>query len=207
VPTTTEPVPPPTPQPTPEPTAEPDLTDAEKSKWHKAMKELLKTLGNQDFATAKKQLTESEALARTQLQKEQHKRIATVARLAEEYHGFLVDAITGLEASETFKIGGSTEAAFIEGNESAVSLKIRGRIQTFKLTEMQIGVANGLVDLKMDVAHPTSKARKAAFVLVHPKTNDLALKRAREQMAEAAGAGAVEADMATVFDEDYSLKK
>lgn len=202
-PTTTEPTPP----ATPAPTADPVLTDAEKSKWSKTMKELLKTLGNQDFAAAKKQLAESEALARTQLQKDQYKRIATVATLSEEYHGFLVDAINGLGAAETFKIGGSSEAAFIEGNDVGVVLKIRGKIQTFKLTELQIGVANGLVDLKMDTAHPKSLARKAAFVLVHPKTNDLALKRAREQMAEAAGSGAVDADMATVFDEDYSLKK
>ena len=92
-------------------------------------------------------------------------------------------------------------------NEYGISLQIRGRKQTFKLTELQVGVANALVDLKMDTAHPTSLARKAAFALVHPKTNDLALKRGREQMAEAAGAGAVEADMATIFDEDYSLKK
>lgn len=207
VPVTMEPTAPPMPEPAPESTIEPVLTDAEKSKWSKAMKELLKSLGNQDFTTAKKQLTESEALARTQLQKDQHQRLATVARLTEEFHGFLVDAITSLRGAETFKIGGSSEASFIEGNEAAVSLKIRGRIQTSKLTELQIGVAFGLVDLKMDTAHPNSLARKAAFVLVHPKTNDLALKRAREQMAEAAGAGAVQADMATVFDEDYTLKK
>ena len=206
VPTPTEPTPPPTPEPTPVPTAEPVLTDAEKSKWNKAMKELLKTLGNQDFAASKKQLAESEPLARTQLQKDQYKRISTVARLAEEYHGFLVDAIAGLGAAEIIEIG-SFKVGFIEGNETAVSLQIRGRKQTFKLTELQVGVANALVDYKMDRAHPTSLARKAAFVLVHPKTNDLATKRAREQMAEAAGAGAVDADMPTVFDEDYSLKK
>ncbi len=205
-PVTMEPTTPPTPEPSPEPTAEPVLTGAEKSKWSKSMKELLKTLGNQDFATAKKQLAESEALARTQLQKEQYKRIAILARLTEEFHENLVDAIAGLGVAETFKIG-SSEASFIEGNEYGISLQIRGRKQTFKLTELQVGVANALVDLKMDTAHPTSLARKAAFALVHPKTNDLALKRGREQMAEAAGAGAVEADMATIFDEDYSLKK
>jgi hypothetical protein len=205
VPTPAEPTPMPPPTPAPESTAAP-LTDAEKSKWSKAMKETLKTLGNQDFATSKKLLAESEALARTQLQKDQLKRLATVARLAEEYHSFLVDAITGLGAAETIKIG-SMEASFIEGNEMGVSLKIRGRVQTSKLTELQVGVANALVDLKMDTAHPKSLACKAAFALVHPKTNDAAIKRAREQMAEAAGAGAVDADMSTVFDEDYSLKK
>lgn len=211
---TTEPATPPTTPsepapPTPDPTPAPDpvLTDVEKSKWSKGMKELLKTLGNQDFVTAKKQLTDLEPLARIQLQRDQYKRISTLARLTEEYYGFLTDAIRGLGATETFKIGGSSEAAFIDGNETAVSLRIRGKNQTFKLTELQIGVAHGLVDLKMDVAHPSSMARKAAFILVHPKTNDLALKKAREQMAEAAGAGAVEADMTAVFDEDYSLKK
>jgi hypothetical protein len=81
-----------------------------------------------------------------------------------------------------------------------------GKNQTFKLTELKIGIANAIVDMKMDTAHPTSLARKAAFALVHPKTNDAALNQARKQMAEAVGSGAVEVDMNAVFDEDYSLK-
>lgn len=195
----------PVPGTTPEPAPDPILTASEKSAWSKAMKELVKTLGNQDFAAAKKQLAESEALARTQLQRDQLRRMATVAQLTEEYHDFVIDAIADLGPSETIKIGSSLEASFVEGNDTAVTFKIRGRLQTSKLTELQVGVSNAIVDLKMDIAHPKSMARKAAFALVHPKTNDAALKRAREQMTEAAGAGAVEADMVTIFDEDYSL--
>ena len=182
------------------------LTAAEKMAWSKSMKELLKTIGAQNFKLAKEQVTASESLAKTAIQKEQLKRLGTVAKLAEEYHQFLVDAVTSLGPAETFKIGGSSEASFIEGNETAVSLKIRGRATTFAFTELQIGVANGLVDLKMDREHPTSLARKAAFALVHPKSNNLALKAAREQMIAAAAAGAVETDLPNVFDDDYSLK-
>lgn len=171
------------------------------------MKEVLKTLGMQDFKAAKEQLTAAESLAKTQLQRDQLKRLTSVAKLTEEFHGFLVDAINGLGAAETFKVGRSLEASFVEGSAKAISVKIRGNVQTFALTELQIGLAMGLVDLKMDTEHPNSLARKAAFTLVHPKTNALALKAAREQMAAAAAAGAVDADMRTVFDEDYSLKK
>ncbi len=200
---TTEPIP--ETQPTPPP-ADAVLTPAEKAAWNRAMKETLKTLGLQNFKVAKEQLSASESLAKTQVQRDQLKRLAAVAKLVEEYHGFLIDAIASLGPAETFKIGGSSEASFIEGTETAVSLKIRGRATTFALTELQIGVANGLVDLKMDMEHPTSLARKAAFALVHPKTNGLALKAAREQLAMAAAAGAVAADLPNVFDEDYSLK-
>ena len=200
----TAPVPVPTPDP---PAADATLTDAEKSTWSKSMKEVLKTLGMQDFKAAKVQLTAAESLAKTQLQRDQLKRLTSVAKLTEEFHGFLVDAINGLGAAETFKVGRSLEASFVEGSAKAVSVKIRGNVQTFALTELQIGLAMGLVDLKMDTEHPNSLARKAAFTLVHPKTNALALKAAREQMATAAAAGAVDADMRTVFDEDYSLKK
>ena len=203
-PPTPEPIPKPTPEP---PAADPTLTDAEKLTWSKSMKEVLKMLGMQDFKAAKVQLTAAESLAKTQLQREQHKRLTSVAKLTEEFHGFLVDAIAGLGAAETFKVGRSLEASFVEGNATAISVKIRGNVQTFALTELQIGLAMGLVDLKMDIEHPASLACKAAFTLVHPKTNALALKSAREQMAAAAVAGAVEADMPTIFDEDYSLKK
>ncbi len=193
-------------QPADVPPADPELKPAEKLAWSKAMKETLKTLGMQNFKAAKEQLAASEKLARTQLQREQHKRLSTIATLTEEFHGFLVDAVTGLGAAETFKVGRSLEASFIEGNEKEVSVKIRGQVQTFALTELQIGLAMGLVDLKMDVEHPTSLARKAAFTLVHPKTNGLALKSAREQMVAAAAAGAVEPDMPDVFEENYLLK-
>ncbi len=193
-------------QPTDVPPPDPELKPAEKLAWSKAMKETLKTLGMQNFNAATEQLAASEKLARTQLQREQHRRLSTIATLTEEFHGFLVDAVTGLGAAETFKVGRSLEASFIEGNEKEVSVKIRGQIQTFALTELQIGLAMGLVDLKMDTEHPTSLARKAAFALVHPKTNGLALKSAREQMVAAAAAGAVEPDMPDVFEENYLLK-
>ena len=207
-PATTPPATAPVPVPTPDPpAADATLTDAEKSTWSKSMKEVLKTLGMQDFKAAKEQLTAAAGLAKTQLQRDQLKRLTSVAKLTEEFHGFLVDAINGLGAAETFKVGRSLEASFVEGSATAISVKIRGNVQTFALTELQIGLAMGLVDLKMDTEHPNSLARKAAFTLVHPKTNALALKAAREQMAAAAAAGAVDADMRTVFDEDYSLKK
>ena len=207
-PATTPPATTPAPAPTPDPPpAAATLTDAEKSTWSKAMKEVLKTLGMQDFKAAKEQVTAAAGLAKTQLQRDQLKRLTSVAKLTEEFHGFLVDAINGLGAAETFKVGRSLEASFVEGSATAISVKIRGNVQTFALTELQIGLAMGLVDLKMDTEHPNSLARKAAFTLVHPKTNALALKAAREQMAAAAAAGAVDADMRTVFDEDYSLKK
>ena len=204
VPPATAPVPVPTPDP---PAADATLTDAEKSTWSKSMKEVLKTLGKQDFKAAKVQLTAAESLAKTQLQRDQLKRLTSVAKLTEEFYGFLVDAINGLGAAETFKVGSSLEVAFVEGSAQAISVKIRGKVQTFALTELQIGLAMGLVDLKMDTEHPNSLARKAAFTLVHPKTNASALNTARGQMAAAAAAGAVDADMRTVFDEDYSLKK
>ena len=200
----TAPVPVPTPDP---PAADATLTDAEKSTWSKSMKEVLKTLGMQDFKAAKVQLTAAESLAKTQLQRDQLKRLTSVAKLTEEFYGFLVDAINGLGAAETFKVGSSLEVAFVEGSAQAISVKIRGKVQTFALTELQIGLAMGLVDLKMDTEHPNSLARKAAFTLVHPKTNASALNTARGQMAAAAAAGAVDADLRTVFDEDYSLKK
>jgi hypothetical protein len=207
-------VPPVTMEPVPEsepamppPQADPVLTDDEKSTWQKSMKELLKTLGAQEFAKAKARLAEVEVEARTQLQKQQLMRLAAVARLTEEFHGFLVDAIAGLDAAETFTIGRSTPVSFIEGSPTEIAVKIGGRPQRLKLTELPTGLAMGLVDLQMDTAHPTSLARKAAFAIVHPKTNALAIKVAREQMAQAAVAGAVAADMPTVFDEDYSLSK
>ncbi len=205
VPTPEPMVPEPTPTPTPEPPVDPVLSDEEKSEWQKAMKGVRELLGRQEFAKAQEQLAESEKAAKTAMQRQQHKRLITTARLVSEFHQSLVSAVTGMGAGETFTIGKSTPAAFVEGSATEVAIRLSGQNRTYKLTELPIGLAYGLADLRMDTAHQSSLARKAAFALVHPKSNALATKEAREMMAKAAAAGVVDADLPEVFDDDYAL--
>jgi hypothetical protein len=179
----------PQPKPDPEPTPDPELSDVEKSRWAKAVESLRKALGQQDFGTSKKQLEEIKQAAKTQLQRDQLK--------------FLVNAVAGLGAGETFKIG-STPASFVEGNANSITIKT-GRLQTYKFNELPNGVAYGLVNLQMDVENPISYARKSAFAWVHPKTNALTLREAKAMMDKAVAGGAVSDDMIKIFDDDYRL--
>jgi hypothetical protein len=199
------PVPAPPSTPSPAETPDPVLTDEEKSEWSKSVESLKKSLGQQDFETSKKQLEELTKTARTRVQHEQLKRLATAAKLIEEFRENLVNAVAGLGAGETFKFGNSSVASFIEGRADGLTVKLAGRIQALKFTELPMGLASGLADLQMDIQHPLSYARKSAFAWVHPKTNPLAIKEAKKMMDKAISAKAVADDMGKIFDDDYTL--
>ncbi len=151
--------------------ADPALTDDEKAEWQKSMTAIRELLGNQEYDNAKQQLDASEKLAKTSVQRSQLKRLNTVWQLTSEYHNALVSAVAGLGAGESFVIGKSASASFIEGSATEIAIRFNGQNRTYKFTELPMGLANGLVDLKMDTENAKSLARKAAFALVHPKSS------------------------------------
>jgi hypothetical protein len=186
-------------------TADPLLNAEEKSQWKKSMEEIRSSLGLQEFDKAQLQLEQAKKNARTSVQREQHQRLSTVAGLAREFHGALVSAVTGMGGGESFTIGKSSSASFIEGSATEISIRFSGQNRTYKLTELPVGLAYGLADLRLGSENSSTLARKAAFALVHTKSNPLALKEAREMISRAAAAGVVESDLPEVFDDDYSL--
>jgi len=187
-----------------EPAPPVSLTSEEKQAWQELLLSLRKQIGEQDYSEAREKLEQAQAQAKTVEQRAQLKRLQTIARLAEEFHAALVSGTTGLGAGETLMVK-STPISIVEGTAEKIVIRNQGRNQTYTLIEIPVGLAYALVDLRMDSAHPSSQARKAAFALVHPKSNDIVTAKAREMMAEAIESEVVDADLMNAFDDDFAL--
>ena len=194
----TKPVPPSQPKP------EPQLSDADKTLWKEKMASVSQKIGLHQYSAAETELLEVRTLAKTAEQRVQLGRLERARKLAEECQQALVQAIQSLGGAETIQVG-SRPISFIEGDAERLVIKLSGRNTTFKLTELPVGIFEGVVALKLDVANETDLARRAAFVLFHPKNNDLSLKKARERMKMAEDVGSVPRGMSEIFDEDYQL--
>jgi hypothetical protein len=183
------------------------LTAEEKAAWFSTLTDARELIGKQEYDSAAAKLEDAKTLVKSEVQREQLERLANIHRLAQEFQKTLLAAIASLSAGETFTVGSSTQASFVEGSPSRVVVRIRGQNQSFSLTEMPVGLAFGLVALKTDITHPTSLAQQSAFTLVHPASagNDLAIARSKTMMSEAISAGAAAADMLDVFSDDYRL--
>jgi hypothetical protein len=183
---------------------EPEWTDEERASWRATMENLKQKIGSQDYTAAGEAIAEARRSAVRAAQRAQLDRLSKTNELARAFHTGLVAAIQGLSAGEVFTVGSSTQASFVEGDDQHVIVRIRGENQSFALTEVPIGLAYGLVDLKLDREQPSSLASKAAFTAVHPAVanNELAMVRAREMLSQAIAAGVVAEDMAEIFSEE-----
>ncbi|MCA9133876.1 MAG: hypothetical protein KDA45_12005 [Planctomycetales bacterium] len=179
----------------------PQLSQADQAEWQTLLVDIRQLLGKQDYAQAASKLQVAEDKAQTGPQQEQLARWTTLASLARDFHTAMSEAIGGMSAGETFVVGRSTQASLVEGGAQHLVVRIRGQNQRFALTELPIGLAYAVADLRLDLESPLSLAKKAAFTLVHPPAanNELALRRAQSLMSQAIAGGAVAQDMMAVF--------
>ncbi len=187
------------------PKKEPELTDQQKSQWRTAMLEWRESLGNQDYEAANQQMEALQEQALTKEQQAQYVRLKTIASLAQDCQAALRAAVDGLGAAESFTVGRSTPVSFVEGGPDYVVLRISGRNQRFPFTELPAGIVIGLVDLQLDLEHPSSLAKKAAFLLLHPVSSDASIARAQSMMQSSVADENQPESLLAVFDDDYQL--
>ncbi len=169
------------------------LTETQKQDWLTTLGRIKTLIGNQDYAAAEQEITAARANAKTSEQSTQILQLSTVRQLSQELSQAMRQAAAGMGVGEVFTIGTSTPVSLVEVTDDRLIVRMRGQNLSFLFSEVPIGLAFALADLKMDADDPTSKARKAAFTLAHPGAagNDLAQQRARSLMAEAIAAGVV----------------
>ncbi len=190
----------------PAPPPDMPLTANDKKAWKEGMEQVRTLIGQQKFDDVNKKLTELKSTAKTPLQREQHERLQEVAKLVQEFHEAMIAAIEGLSGADTFKIGTSTIASFVEGNREKLTVRVSGDRKSYSLPDVPPAMAIALVDLKLDIAHATSLAKKGAYIMTHPK-NKAMIERGKQMLNEAASAGAIPRELAVFYDDDYSLSK
>lgn len=186
------------------PMADAKLTREDKLAWRGAMNEAKTLIGGHDFSQAEKKFAELKEMAKTAVQREQLQRLEEISGFVKDIHQAMVEAIGGLSAAETFKIGTSTIAAFVEGDESRITVRVSGMTRAYRLEEMPVPLGLALVDLKLDNAQAATLARKGAYILMHPN-NRTTLKHGQQMLDEAAAAGAISPELARFYEDDTSL--
>ncbi len=185
----------------------PELSEEQQAAWSTAMNKWRSQLVAGDFAGARNQQQAMTASVLTPLQQQQLNRLTVVAALAEQFEAALRAAVSKLGAGDAFQVSGPSMVGFVEGDERHVVLRISGRNKSFAFNELPLGIAFGLAELELDVAHPTTLAKKAAYGWLHAQPNNsLALEDARNWMASAEADGAVPAGTTEVFQDDYGLQ-
>jgi hypothetical protein len=181
------------------------LTAEQKAAWQAGLEEAKASMGQMQFDNAKQQLSALRDQAKTPRQRDQLRRMEQVEQLTREFHTAVVAAIGSLGPAEVIRVGSTTEAPFIEGSPTSITVRIQGRTRRFALPEMPVGLALGLANLKLDSAHPTSLAKKGAFIFVHPESKADNFKTGKRFLTEAAQAGAVPDDLPLIFDDSFEL--
>ncbi len=184
--------------------ADAKLTKEDKQAWQRSMTEVKAALSKLDSTKAYAKLDSLKTAAKTKLQREQLERMNEVTGFIKDVRDAMVGAIGKLSGADTFRIGTSTEAAFVEGDDKHIVVRVAGERRAYLLEDMPVGMGEALLDLKLDVAHANSLARKGAYILLHPK-NTQAMGRGKSMLAEAAAAGAISAELARFYEDDYSL--
>jgi hypothetical protein len=126
-------------------------------------------------------IIQAESLAKTPQHQQVVARLKEVARLVEQFQAAVTAAIDGLAAGASFKVGTSSEVAFVERQPDKIVLRVAGTNKAYPLADLPAGLALGLADLKLDAADPTSRAIKGAYLLTHKTTDADAAKRDREK--------------------------
>ena len=191
-------------EPEPEPPAV-VLTDKEKADWKEGMLGVREFAGQQDYDQAESEIAKLERAAKSKAQQDQLIRLKTVVDLAKTCQRALLTAMSKLGPGSTFQVK-SNEISFVEGGPQRLVVRIGGDNKRYQLTEIPIGIVEGLVDLELDVVNQRARAARAAFILFHPKSNALTLPRARRILEEAEGDGAVAEGTSLIFDDDYELE-
>jgi outer membrane biosynthesis protein TonB len=189
-----EPTPPPTPAPTPptSPTPAPApetapqaVTKQEAIDLGKAMTTAKIALGEQNFDEADKQLALAEPLAKLPEHQAKYQRLKEVADYVKQFRGAITEAVAGLDAGATFKVGTSTMVVVVETFPDKIIIRSLGQNKTYPFQDLPVGLAVAIADMKLDTTAPANRVIKGAYLAVDKRGDSIALDKAKAFWEEA----------------------
>jgi hypothetical protein len=172
----------------------PTVTREEVVALAKALSAARATLTAHNNPEATSQLALAESLAKLPKHQEAVARLKEVANLVEQFHTAVAAAIDGLGAGESFKVGTSSEVAFVERQPDKLVLRVSGMNKSYSRNDLPAGLSLALADLKLDAANSMSRVVKGAYLLIHKapdkdtQTKDREKAKALWEEAQAGGA-------------------
>src|SRR6185436_16168634 len=128
----------------------PPVTRDDAAALIKALSAARAALTTRNTAETNSQLALAESLAKLPTHQAAVGRLKEVAKLVERFHTVVDSAIEGLQAGASFKVGTSSEVAFVERQPDKLVLRVGGMNKSYPLTDLPAGLSLALADLKLD---------------------------------------------------------
>ncbi len=204
-----EPTKPEPPKPEPKPEAPPGElpSQAEVLQLGKALQSAKAAVGEFNFAEADVELAKAEKLAKLPEHRNKLARLKEVKEYVKQFHERLVQAATGMEAAESFKIGSSTFVGMVDADQKQVILKIAGQSKTYQYSDLPVHLAAALADMKLDGTDPVSRVVKGAYVACNKASTPTQLTSAKEWWDEATLGGADVSHLMPFLTDSYDLSR
>lgn len=188
------------------PVAPVKLSDKEKKAWQEEMKRVRAALNKLDPAASEKQIAELTPSAKTPEQKSQLATLEQAVSFIRKAREAIVAGITGLESGETFKVGNSTELAFVEGDETHIVVRNGGRRQDYKIEAIPVAMGLVLMKLKPNVVDVKLEASMGIYIMVQTKVVAAKTAEGKKLLEDAVAAGAISKELSEFYSEDFKVQ-
>ncbi len=195
------------PEPKPEPPAVEMPTKDEMVQLGKALQSAKSAIGEFNFAEADAELAKADKLAKLSEHLGKLSRLKEVAGYVKQFQDRLVQSATGMDGGESFKVGSSTMVAMIEANQKQVILRVAGQNKTYQYSDLPVGLAAALADMKLEGSDPVSRVVKGAYVACHRSATPDQLQQAKSWWDEATLGGADVRHLIPFLTDSYDLAK
>jgi hypothetical protein len=95
----------------------------------------------------------------------------------------------------------------IEADQKQVILKVAGQSRTYQYSDLPVGLAAALADMKLEGSDPVSRVVKGAYVAVHRSSTPDQLQMAKSWWQEATLGGADVTHLMPFLTDSYDLAK
>lgn len=161
-------------------------------------------VAEQNFKLADAQLAKAESLAKLPKHREAIARLREIASYVKQFRQATSAAVQTMQAGESFKVGNSTQVAFVEGSADKVVLRIAGMNRTYLLNDMPPGLALVIADFKLPPTDPASRVVKGAYLLVHKRADNVEREKAISLWQDAQRLGANISHLMPFVNENYA---
>jgi len=147
-------------------------------------------IAEHNFALADAELANAQSLAALPKHKEAVARLKEVGGYVRQFRAAVAGAVAGMKGGETFKVGNSTQVAFVEGFSDKVILRIAGMNRTYPFNDMPPGLAVAIADFKLPQPAAATRVVKGAYLLLHKRADSETQEKGAALWQEAQAAGA-----------------
>ncbi len=178
------------------------MTEEDRAKFRSLMVASRRALPIQDFDTFRSSIQEVESLPLDQEAKSKVRRLSQLGQLHEQFILALREGLSSLGGGSTITVGNSP-VAIVEASQDRVVIRTAGQNEEYTLSNIPVGLAIAIANLRLDQSHPVDVAARGVFCLLHPRKNNLNERQGRLWVEEASSSDRILPDLLEAITDNY----